>query len=241
MTDGHCTVCGESYTKRGMTRHLTSCLGDLPTTDGSSLVHLRVIATHRPDYWLHLAVKEMTTLDALDGFVCDLWLECCGHMSAFTIGDIEYTKPYTEGETTAMAGVDRRPMDVALSSVVETTATDQDREFMHEYDFGTTTELTVRVVDAGGWDLPGANLHNVVGNVPQRDGVYVLARNEPPEIECGECGSPATVVCQRCLHRIGPDAWLCDDCADAHESECEFPSFLPRINSPRTGVCGYTG
>jgi hypothetical protein len=188
-----------------MTQHLTSCLGDLPTGNGSSLVHLRIDATHRPDYWLHLAVEETTSLDALDEFLRDLWLECCGHMSAFTFDDVEYTKPYTEDEAVATVGVDRRPMDEPLSRVVKTTATDQDRNqvFKHEYDLGTTTELTVQVVNTVDKNLLGADILDVVGNVPQRDGIYVLARNESPEIKCGECGSPATVVCQECLYRRG--------------------------------------
>lgn len=28
MTDGTCVLCGDSYTKRGMTRHLRSCLAE---------------------------------------------------------------------------------------------------------------------------------------------------------------------------------------------------------------------
>lgn len=224
-----------------MTRHLRSCLDDLPGTDGTSLVHLRVSATSRSEYWLHLAVEETTTLDTLDAFLRDCWLECCGHMSAFTLDDVQYTKPYVEDEAMGTFGVDRRPMDIPLTTVVETDGADQQQEFTYEYDFGTTTDLTVRVVDTGNWALTGTDRHDVVGDVPRIDGIHVLARNESPAIGCGECGAPATVVCQECLYEIGPDAWLCDDCADAHEADCEYAAFLPRINSPRTGVCGYTG
>jgi len=240
MTDGHCTVCGETYTKRGMTRHLTSCLSDLPATNEPSLVHVRIGASKRSDYWLHLAVEQTTTLDTLDAFLRGLWLECCGHMSAFTIGEIEYT-PYSEDESMSMFGVERRSMDVSLATVLDADAAEKNQEFTHEYDFGTTTELTVRVVDIGYWDL--ATTDFVAGSeaVPDNDGIYLLARNEPPTIECGECGAPAAKVCQSCLFEIGPDAWLCGGCADVHTAECDHPSFLPRVNSPRTGVCGYTG
>lgn len=34
---------------------------------------------------------------------------------------------------------------------------------------------------------------------------------------------------------------LCADCADDHGEECDRPAFLPVVNSPRSGVCGYTG
>lgn len=239
MTEGHCTVCGETYTKQGMTRHLTSCLADLPATDEPSLVYLRIGATGRSDYWLHLAVDQTTTLDTLDAFLRELWLECCGHMSRFTIGKTQYTKPYSQDEP--MLGVECRSMDVSLATVLDADAADQNQEFTYEYDFGTTTEFTVRVVDIGSWELANANLVARSADVPDSDGIHLLARNAPPAIDCGECGSSAAKVCQSCLFELGPDAWLCEDCADAHKVECERPTFLPRVNSPRAGVCGYTG
>jgi len=30
------------------------------------------------------------TLTDLDGFLRDIWLECCGHLSAFDIGTVRY-------------------------------------------------------------------------------------------------------------------------------------------------------
>jgi hypothetical protein len=241
MTDGYCTVCGDTYTKRGMTRHLQSCMADLPVPDEPPLVHLRIVATRRSDYWLHLAVERTTTLDTLDAFFRELWLECCGHMSGFTMGEIQYTKPYAPDDSMPLLGIERRSMDVPLTTALDTDAADQNQEFTYEYDFGTTTELTVRVVETGRWDLANADLVARSGDVPDSDGIHLLARNDPPSIECGECEAPATTVCQSCLFELGPDAWLCADCAEAHEAECDRPAFLPRVNSPRTGVCGYTG
>jgi hypothetical protein len=214
---------------------------DLPTTDDSSLVHVRIAAARRPDYWLHLAINRMITLDTMDAYLRDLWLECCGHMSGFTVDGVQYTKPYSEDESRSMFGVEQRSMDVPLATVLDADAADQNQEFTYEYDFGTTTELTIRIVDTGSWDVAAADLVVRSDDVPDIDGVHLLARNEPPRIECGECGASATKVCQSCLFEIGPDAWLCEDCAESHTAVCEHPAFLPRVNSPRTGVCGYTG
>lgn len=239
MTDGHCVVCGESYTKRGMTRHLGTCLDALPDADGTSLVHLHVTATGRSDYWLHLAVRETTTLDALDEFLRDLWLECCEHMSAFTVGDSQYTRPCSPDGSMPMLGAERRSMDASLATVLDGDAADKRQEFPYEYDFGTTTELSVRVVDTGRWDLATVDL--AASEAPTGDGVYLLARNEAPDIDCAECGSAAATVCQPCLFDGGSAAWLCEDCARDHETDCDRPTLLPRRNSPRTGVCGYTG
>jgi hypothetical protein len=71
----------------------------------------------------------------------------------------------------------------------------------------------------------------------KKNEIRVLARNEPPVIPCDKCGKPATQVCTQCMH--AGEGWLCDACAAQHD--CEDPMFLPVVNSPRVGVCGYTG
>lgn len=72
----------------------------------------------------------------------------------------------------------------------------------YEYDFGTTTELTLRV------------LAERLGT-RQREAVQVLARNNPPVFSCVVCGQEATQVCTQCIG--ADDGWLCDACAPEHE------------------------
>lgn len=95
---------------------------------------------------------------------------------------------------------------------------------IHAYDFGTTTEITLQVVA----EREGAIT---------RPAVTVLARNEPPLIPCEICGRAATQVCCQCIYAGA--GWLCDACAKAHA--CDEEMFLPVVNSPRVGMCGYTG
>ncbi|GAB7091204.1 hypothetical protein JCM18237_14750 [Halorubrum luteum] len=240
MTQGDCHLCGEPYTKRGMSRHLRACLPDSP---GDSTLHLRIAGARRTDYWIHLAVAADTTLATLDAFLRRLWLECCGHMSAFEIGSVWYEKPHSDDQPSAGLGTTRRSMDVPIGSVVES----DDGEFAYEYDFGTTTALEVRVVDVGDWNVETladrrADATATDGEAAiEDDGIVLLARNHPPEVDCGSCGDPATTVCTTCLRERGPDAWLCEACASAHEDDCVRPTYLPYVNSPRAGVCGYTG
>ena len=54
---------------------------------------------------------------------------------------------------------------------------------------------------------------------------------------CGVCGKPATQVCTECMWEN--TGWLCDECASKHDTDEEM--FLPVVNSPRVGMCGYTG
>ena len=67
--------------------------------------------------------------------------------------------------------------------------------------------------------------------------VEILARNEAPQIICDQCGMPATTICPECIY--DEKGWLCDACAEEHD--CDLGVFLPLVNSPRTGVCGYEG
>ena len=85
---GACTHCGKEYTRAGMAKHLAQCLIDrLQTAQGKTgpCFHLQVAARFSPIYWLHLQADANTTLKSLDGFLRKIWLECCGHLSKFTI------------------------------------------------------------------------------------------------------------------------------------------------------------
>lgn len=64
-----------------------------------------------PEYWMHLSVPVNTTLGDLDQFLRDIWLECCRHLSAFTIEGTRYSiSPIREYE--------ERSMKVALGNVL---------------------------------------------------------------------------------------------------------------------------
>lgn len=221
LTEGECFLCNESFTKRGIGRHLNSCQKkNFEPEGGGDTIHLRIYGQRRLDYWMHLAVKSETTLEDLDAFLRNVWLECCGHMSAFTIGRTRYE---------AGAGIDamwadlgfvprsERGMDIPVGEVLRSGM-----EFHHEYDYGTTTELSLKVASV--WE----------GQADEP--ILVLARNKAPSIECS-CGNEATKVCG--VHAHFKRGWLCDECAPRHE--CNADTLLPVVNSPRTGKCGYTG
>lgn len=93
--------------------------------------------------------------------------------------------------------------------------------FTYEYDMGTTTELRLKVVA----EREG---------VPPPDDVRVLARNYAPFIPCAVCGERATWT----------EVWenyepLCEK--HARERDEWLERFLPVVNSPRVGECGYEG
>ena len=66
--------------------------------------------------------------------------------------------------------------------------------------------------------------------------VTILARNVPPVILCKVCGKPATKVVAG-YYNAEENAY-CNKCA-RHSRDADM--MLPVVNSPRVGVCGYTG
>jgi hypothetical protein len=193
-----------------MTRHLKSCLvksleggPGAQKYEAQPFFHIQVMGSYAPDYWLHLKVDSEVCLGDLDQFLRDIWLECCEHMSAFS---------YQRSDL----GMGRKLKDVLEPGM----------ELLHEYDFGTTTELLVRV------------LGEYEGPMERNKPIQILSRNEVPEIPCDKCGkAPAIEICTECQWSWG--GWLCQTCAETHE--CGEDMRLPVVNSPRTGVCGYTG
>ena len=98
------------------------------------------------------------------------------------------------------------------------------QKWLYEYDMGSTTELALNVVSEFEGTL-------------KKGKVAILARNDVPKIICNQCEKPATTICADCIY--DNQGWLCDDCAGKHG--CDEEMFLPVVNSPRTGVCGYAG
>jgi hypothetical protein len=231
VSQGQCNLCGETFNKAGMSRHITACRKSrtLKKLEGrgkarkTNLFHLMVGGTYAPVFWLHLSVPVDATLRDLDQFLRDIWLECCGHLSAFTIEGVQYELDTggIDGMWVGFFGPAAPPqsMDATLGSVLRPRL-----KFSHEYDFGTTTHLTLKVISEYEGQAKG-------------ESVQILARNDMPPVVCEKCGKPATYVCAQCIY--DGKGWVCDKHAPKHK--CGEDMLLPTVNSPRMGMCGYTG
>ncbi len=217
-SSGSCCLCGAKFGKGAMAAHLEACLRR-PSEEaaarkgaGKPVAAVRLLVDggrHLGMYWMYLLVRADAKLEHLDDFLRDVWLECCGHMSQFTIGGQEYTV----GEM-----LEDRGMGVCLTEALSGVDS-----FSYSYDFGTTTTLAMAVL---------STLAHPMG----RKKVLLLARNDPPKEACTKCGKPAVVICTYCDNET---PYFCDACADEHR--CGEEAFLPVVNSPRCGVCGYSG
>ena len=126
VSQGKCNLCGGTFSKQAMTKHIKSCMKKegacgTPAKQSSrkkETFHLLVEGRYSPDYWLHLEVPADVKLEVLDSFLRQIWLECCGHMSAFTIeGQVYSVSPMSE--------FDDKSMNFRLDKVLEPTSARQ--------------------------------------------------------------------------------------------------------------------
>ncbi len=212
---GRCEGCHELFSKRAVGRHVADCEALYPPTGAKLVERYRLVVESpgMPEYWLHVEVGGTTTLRELDTFLRNIWLECCGHLSAFKIAGTSFASTV---DKSGWGIEDERTMAAKIGGLVDVPS------WGYEYDFGTTTALRVRPAGMRGGTARGVRL---------------LARNLPPTWPCVTCGAPAKQICAQCRYDNG--GWLCAKCAKKHE--CGEDYLLPVVNSPRTGECGYTG
>ncbi len=261
QTKGFCKFCGKEYTKAGMVKHLQTCKkrGEItskamkPRFDGGGFT-LVINAKYNSDYWLIIDMKETAQLKDLDRFLRDIWLECCGHLSSFTIGDTIYdVNPSGYDDCW---GKKPKSMVIQLKKVLRVGM-----QFEYEYDFGSTTTLLIKV--AGYCD-----------NYTEKDKITLLSRNHFEKHMCNDCGEKEAewFSAENMYYGSGERAYLCQTCFDRLTGEMteeedeeveldweemdedeeaepdwdeideyEAGMYLPVCNSPRMGVCGYEG
>ncbi len=135
QTRGKCVFCDREMTRSGLARHLRICpqrqeaINAANQASGSDqpIYHLQVQDEWGGDFWLHLEMKGSATLDDLDSYLRTIWLECCGHLSQFSVG--------------GWRG-DEIPMSCKIAQVFQVGV-----ELTHIYDFGTSSETLVKAVD----------------------------------------------------------------------------------------------
>lgn len=135
QSTGNCAFCNKALSKGGMSKHLTSCKvrqsaiekADQKKGKAETLYHLRVQDAYRPEFWLNLEMRGSKKFIDLDNYLRSIWLECCGHLSEFSLGGFENT--------------------VGMSRSIDDVFSYADG-INHTYDFGTSSETVVKRVAA---------------------------------------------------------------------------------------------
>lgn len=210
VTKGVCNKCKEIISIKAAKSHIAKCL-DQAVGISPDVFILKVLWPHKnPIYWLYLSVPFKSRLEDLDLFLRDIWLECCSHLSQFRINHKRYTSDF---EPNPYVQFEEFPMSIRSEKVLVPGL-----KFMHEYDFGSTTELLLEVV-------------GLIKGVASKE-IRVLIQNQEPKFKCVSCGKKAELI------NSSEADCFCKSCIEDDDEELYL---LPLVNSPRTGVCGYEG
>jgi len=191
---GKCQYCGEETAKSGMSRHLAKCekrVDAIRSADASqqpeeTLWQLRIQDAYAKEFWLDLEMRGSATLEKLDVYLRAIWLECCGHLSKFTVG----------GWGGKDIGKSRKADDVFT----------KESDLLHLYDFGTTSETEIHIV--------GSRRGKVTTKHPiallSRNNMPLMECNE-----CGKSATHLCIQCLYEADEVGT-WFLCDEHAATH-------------------------
>lgn len=242
-SEGKCLFCGKTFKSGGINRHLQTHFKKLVQGKENGLSFLLKIEPNirywpGSGYFLYVWVDGKTKMETIDGFLRDIWLECCGHLSAFrnpnrrSIGMWDFFEAeellekgrITEYENLMEDATGEVPMSRKAQDVFY-----KDLKLEYEYDFGSSTNLTVTT--------------SAEVKCKAEKPIVLLSRNEPLEVYCQTCGKePAVELCS--IEDWEADYLFCSKCAKKHAKTCDdFADYaaMPVVNSPRMGVCGYVG
>lgn len=242
-TNGKCSYCLSSNSGNKMEKHLLSCKSRQDFFNGLEVTTsfkttgniikkvnevtyylFKIFSPEYPEYWLYVDISEDLTLFNLDSFLRDTWLECCGHLSSFTINEETY-----ESQIDKLTSKDSRSMRIKLKDLL----LQKDMHIGYTYDYGDSTVLNIKVV----------KLQRVITTKDQNKLIKISARNDEVDYKCFNCNKEkATEICTICLYEKEggrKQSSFCKSCAVKHE--CGEEMTLHVTNSPRSGICGYAG
>ena len=135
-----CYYCNKELTERTIKRHMKNCdtmkkkISEEFEENKSKRKQYIISIKYKycKDYCIYISIDAALQLCHLDQFIRDVWVECCGHLSEFIIDGTRYLDN-SDGNY---------QMNVRLKDVLYSGL-----KFEYEYDFGSTTYLTLEVID----------------------------------------------------------------------------------------------
>ncbi len=214
---GTCMYCGQEMTKSGITKHLPVC------ARRQAVIAEAEAKTGDTQKLYHLRVQ--------DAYSSVFWLdlemngnarlkELDEYLRAIWLECCGHLSEFTAGRgwSEHKVAMSRRAEQVFAPGV----------ELTHIYDFGTTSETLITCVSVR------------EGKPTTRHPIALMARNVQPEAACMVCGQPAAWLCMECIYEYDESGFLCDEHVQDHPHD-NYGEPFPLVNSPRVGMCGYTG
>ena len=166
--EGNCFICGKTAGRMALKNHVLKVHNE----GDEKCFLMRAESKYRGlPYWLFFSVPKNAQLGDIDDFLRDIWLECCGHLSAF------------EGK------YDEYPMEMNLNRFYIGD------KLGYDYDFGTTTELLITFLDEISRPRQKEKVQLLARNIPVEEkctecneiAVYTNAAVWEEELACESC------------------------------------------------------
>ena len=215
-TKGVCSYCQQETSKGTAFKHIAACAQRRAAVDAAEAGP----GVPEPLYYLR----------AQDSYLKDFWLDLEVRGSA-KLKDLDkylravwleccgHLSQFTaDGFGSRVAGMTRPVGDVFGDG----------DPWLHLYDYGDTSETLVRAVGVR------------EGKPTTKHPIALLVRNVEPATPCQECGEPARWYCQECAVEENKPGMLCGAHKKKHRHK-DYGGPIALVNSPRLGMCGYTG
>ena len=141
-SEGVCRFCHRTFSGSSIGRHILACEVKKEKDSQYAVTAKRkypiyyIKVSSSKYYWLHIEMKATSKLSDLDQFLRNIWLECCGHLSMFTIHEMHYDESPEQDDLSIFGGKKSESMNKRLNEVLAIKD-----KFEYQYDFGSTTYL----------------------------------------------------------------------------------------------------
>ncbi|MBO6185046.1 MAG: hypothetical protein J6O88_10240 [Chryseobacterium sp.] len=189
ISEGKCVFCEELLEKSKINTHLKKHLKDFLKQEPLGTSFLLQIFTYpnykKSPYFIYLLVDGEAKMKDIDGFLKDIWLDCCGHMSEFE-GRIAKSRKLVD--------ILEKGMDVG-----------------YEYDFGSTTYLQIKVVEEFSYKSP-KKIYLLSRNEPLKLMCHTC-KEQPASVMCSveQWEDQEHMFCDECATKHEE---VCEDFAD---------------------------
>ncbi|MDR2571091.1 MAG: DUF6398 domain-containing protein [Oscillospiraceae bacterium] len=203
-TLGNCYICGVELGKTAMKNHILKSHGN--DTDGEDCCLFMIEGAYDKDYWLIIDVPMDKSLSSVDKFLRKIWLECCGHLSAFRSQNRSEYREISIG-----------------SKLYNFTKGDK---IIHEYDFGTTTNSLVTIIGSTIRKPQKMNVRLLARNVPLE---FECAKcGVPAQYFCTECvyDNRNPLYCGKCIEKHEHDDMFLPVTNSPRMGECGYDGEL---------------
>lgn len=201
VSKGNCYLCGRELGKTAIKNHLMKAHTD--PDGGQKCYLLKIEGAYDKSYWLYADVPVDAAFTSLDAFLRKIWLECCGHMSAFYYGGRQ------------QLGKSRKLSILSVGDSIR-----------HEYDFGTTTETIITVVGEAVRKKQGEAVRLLARNIPPS--YTCSACGKPAAVICTECiyETDNPFLCETCASKHEHEGMMLPAVNSPRMGECGYDGEL---------------